>query len=562
MLWGYGSPLRAQSNNAQSIYEGERIGSIGFVFSRLPADSAKADPLKKEVENAFLVYPFTHFNAFQITYYLAQINNLPFVEEATYQMLPEGDGSFHLQLDVRLAEEGAVTSRKANLFKNPKVFPLIYSRPHTLLTFKFSASEMAYSNNNAWFAEPDPLLTGNPLADHPAGKGYTAWLEGFVMGGVYGIARLIPRWNFHLYGGASYILSFSAGRELFTDRSRFHGETEDAFVGFIGGKRLAGDHEYAYSVLYGRKQFVLGNGWLIINTSMNGEERAALQINPRWAPRRLFLATVRWDKLSGQVFQLRPNELPIFYSHTVLNGVNVELGSNDRLQLGASVLNVPRSDVKYYLPDGEVLTRKGLWVYNVRLYGNRPAGQPGLFYKTEGGYQTNSRYQMRAYAGYGELGWSFARTKGQPALSYRFAYFSGDNPATEAYERWDALYTGGTGEQWVQGSNMYKIVQNSNELSHRVQLTYAPLRKWQTVWQLWSFRAPQKNNLGGNPGLSVMQSRYYGAEVNLTVKYFYSRQWYFHLNTALTFPGDALKKTIGGDLKNWFCLMAFIRYSL
>lgn len=559
---GYSLSLSAQSNNAQSIYEGERIGAVDFVFNRLPSDSAKAEQLKKQIENTFLVYPFTHFNAFQITYYLSQINNLPFVEEATYQVEPAAEGGFNLQIVVRLAEEGAVTNRRANLFKNPKAFPLIYSSPHTLLTFQFSASEMAYSNNNAWFARPAPLLTGNPLADNPAGKGYTAWLEGFAMGGVYGIARLIPKWNLHLYAGVSYILSFSAGRELFTDRSRFHGETEDAFAGFIGGKRLESSHEYAYSILYGRKQFVLGNGWLIINTSMNGEQRAALQINPRWAARRLFLATVRWDKLSGQVFQLRPNELPIFYSHTILNGANVELGSSDRLQLGASVLHVPRSEVKYYLPDGTVRTRKGLWVYNLRLYGNRPAGQPGLFYKTEGGYQTNSRYKMRAYAGYGELGWNFARTQGQPALSYRFAYFSGDNPDTPAYERWDALYTGGTGEQWVQGSNMYKIVQNSNELSHRVQLTYAPLRKWQTVWQFWSFRAPRKNNLGGNPGLSVMQSNAYGTEINLTVKYFYSRQWYFHLNTALTFPGEALKKTIGEDLKNWFCLMAFIRYSL
>lgn len=95
---------------------------------------------------------------------------------------------------------------------------------------------MAYSNNNAWFAQPKPLLVGNPLADGSSGEGYTGWGEGFMMGGVYGITRVIPKWNFHLYGGASYIPSFSAGRELFTDKSRFHGEVEDAFAGFIGGK--------------------------------------------------------------------------------------------------------------------------------------------------------------------------------------------------------------------------------------------------------------------------------------------------------------------------------------
>ena len=554
--------IMAQSNNAQSIYEGERIQSVQFLYSGLPADSLESHRVRYQVEQTFLVYPYTHFNEFQTTYYLSQVKNLPFVEDATFLVEPSGDGGFNLLVYVGLADENRVTSRKSNLFKSLAAFPVIYSAPHSLLTFKMAASEMAYSNNNAWFARPDHLLTGNPLASNPTGKGYTGWLEGFAMGGIYGIARIIPKGNLHLYGGVGYILSFSAGRELFTDQSRFHGEVEDAFVGFVGGRRFGDKHEYSYSVLYGRKQFVLGNGWLIINTSMNGQERAALQINPRWAARRLFLATFRLDKLSFQAFQLRPNELPIFYSHTILNGLNLELGSSDRIQIGGSVLHSPRSEVKYYLPDGTVLNRKGLWVYNLRLYGNQPAGKPGLFYKVEGGYQTNSHYKMRAYAWYTQLGWSFAHTPGKPALSYRFAYFSGDNPKTKAYERWDALYTGGTGEQWVQGSNMYKIVQNSNEMSNLLQLVCSPVAKLQTVAQFWTFMAPQTNNLGGNPGLSVMKSRYYGTELNLTVKYFHSQHWYFHLNTALTFPGSAVKETITGDTKNWFCLMAFVRYSL
>ena len=552
---------KGQSNNALSIYEGERIQSIQFAYSNLPTDSARATSEKQQIESRFLVQPYSHFNEFQITYYLAQIKNLSFVEKTGYDVVSLGDGSVYIIINVQLIETGFATSPRSNIFKDIQSFPVIYSAPSSLLTFKLAASEMGYSNNNAWFAQPTPLLTGNPMVDNPVGKGYTGWVEGFAMGGIYGITRVIPKWNFHLYGGASYIVSFSAGRELFSDRSRFHGEIEDAFAGLIGGKKLDNGHEYSYALLYGRKQFVLGNGWLIINTSMNGQERAALQINPRWAARSLLLGTFRWDKFLIQGFQLKPNELPIFYSRTILNGLDVQLGSSDRVQLGASVINALRSDVKYYQPDGTVHQRKGLWVYNLRLYGNQPTGQPGLFYKTEGGYQTNSNFRMRAYAWYAQLGWNFATTIGKPALSYRFAYFSGDNPKTQAYERWDALYTGGNGEQWVQGSNMYKMVQNSNEMTHMMQLVYSPVRKVQTVTQLWSFIAPQTNNLGGNPGLSVMQSHYYGTELNLTVKYFHSRNWYFHLNTALTFPGNAIKDIVPGT-KNWFCLMAFARYSM
>lgn len=559
-LWS-ATYVAGQSNNALSIYEGERIQSLEFQFTGLPADAPETIGMMQEVKSVFLVYPYSHFNEFQLSYYLSRVKSLPFVSDATATIVVRGDGGLELIVNVNLVSKEASGTKSMNIFRDIHAFPAIYSDQRSFLTAKFSASEMAYSNDNAWFTGTGPLLNGNPLVDGPAGKGYTGWVEGFAMGGLYGITRLSSWQNLHLYGGASYIVSFSAGRELFTDKSRFYGEVEDAFAGLIGGKRIDSNHDYSYNILYGRKQFVLGNGWLIINTSMNGQERAALQLNPRWAARNLFQAGFRWNKMNFQVFQLRPNELPIFYSRTILNGLNAELGSSDRVQLGASVLNSPRSDVKYYMPDGTVHTRNGLWVYNLRLFGNPPSNNPGLFYKTELGYQNNEHFKMRAYAGYAQLGWNFTQTVGKPSLSYRFAYFSGDDPDTKAYERWDALYTGGTGEQWVQGSNMYKIVQNSNEMTHMLQLVYSPVRKVQTVTQLWSFMAPQTNNLGGNPGLSVMNSRYYGTELNLTVKYFHSRRWYFHLNTALTFPGSAIKEIVP-DAKNWFCLMAFARYSM
>ena len=296
----------------------------------------------------------------------------------------------------------------------------------------------------------------------------------------------------HIDGGLSYLTAFSSGRELFTDETRVHGQVEDAFIGLVGGRKSDDGHSYGYNLTYGRKSFVLGNGWLISNVAMNGQDRAALQLNPRGAAKNLFLARFRIDKLKGQFFRLKPNELPILDSHTVINGVNLELGSSDKAQLGATVMHVPESGLKYYRPDGKVYSRKGLWVYNLRLFGNPPPNESGLFYKTELGYQRNRHFNMRSYAGYAQVGWNFARASGSPSLSYRFAYFSGDDPSWKHYGRWDALYTGGNGEQWVQGSNMYKIVQNSNEITHMLQLVYTPMKKVQTVTPLWAFIAPQK----------------------------------------------------------------------
>lgn len=551
----------AQNINAVSVYEGERVQSVIFDYANIPADTARYVEQMQKVENTFLIYPYTHFNGVMTDYYLAQVSSLPFVETARVDVISQGEGGVGLVVHVMFSLTVEPGKKASNLFQDIRSFPVIYANNGSFLTFKASASEMGYSDNNAWFAQPGALLTGNPLADNPAGAGYTGWVEGFAMGGVYGIVPLLRSNNLHLYGGANYIVSFSAGRELFTDRSRFYGHVDDAFVGLVGGNKLSGGYEYVYNILYGRKQYILGDGWLITNTAMNGEERGALQLNPRRAARRLFQAGIRVDKLIFQVFSLRPDELSILNSHTILDGLNLELGSSDHVQIGASVIHSPGSNVRYYLPDGATYKREGLWVYNFRFFGNPKLNNPGLFYKSEFGYQTNSNFPMRAYAWYLRLGWNFAHTQGRPALSYRFAYFSGDNPETKAYERWDALYTGGNGEQWVQGSNMYKIVQNSNEMTHLLQLVYTPIPKWQTVTQFWAFSAPQKNNLGGNPGLSVLQGHYYGTEINLTVKYFHSRHWYFHLNSALTFPGEGIRNTIPGP-KNWFCLMAFAQYSL
>lgn len=403
------------------------------------------------------------------------------------------------------------------------------------------------------------MTTGNPLAQKPSGMGYTGWLEGFASAGAYGVYKIIPKINLHLYGGANYLVSFSAGNELFTNKSRIHGDIEEAFIGLIGSGQSLMGKKYRYNITYGRKQFTLGDGWLIINTSMNGYNRASLQLNPRWAGKELLLGGFTWDKILIQGFRLKPNELDILNSHTVINGINLQLSNNKNGIIAFSFLQVPKSNFHYYLPNGTVYDRKGLQVYNLRIFKNTGQGG-GLLFKAEGGYQRNSNFNMKAWAYYGELGWNFAKTKGTPTLSYRYAYFSGDNPNSKSYNRWDALYTGGNGEQWVQGSNMYKIVQNSNEISHKLQVIYSPLKKIQLVGQTWLFFAAQKNNIGGNPALSKLDSKFYGTEFNLTIKYFQSSNWYFHLNTAYTLPGNAIKDVVP-DTKNWFCLSFFARYS-
>lgn len=550
---------RAQTNNPVSIYEGLNIQSVGFRYDQIPADTTLSAAYRKIVETEFGVAPQSQFNSFMASYQVSQIELLPFVKNARLSVTLSDQNMVVILVAVTFMPPEEKSKAAGGLTGDVKALPVLYNSKRTYLILKAAASEMVYTNNNAWFGQPAAMTAGNPLATKPTGKGYSAWLDGFASAGIYGIVKVIPKLNLHLYGGANYLASFSAGNELFTDKGRVYGDIEEAFVGMVGGGRDGSGREYKYNFTYGRKQFTLGDGWLIINTSMNGDNRAALQLNPRWAGKELISGSVSWNRIMVQGFRLKPNELNILNSHTVINGLNVQLSNHRNGILAFSFLQVPRSDFRYYLPDGAVHTRDGLQVYNLRLFRN--TGQRGgLLFKVEGGYQRNLNFDMSAWAYYGELGWSFATTKGNPTISYRYAYFSGDNPHTKSYNRWDALYTGGNGEQWVQGSNMYKIVQNSNEISHRLQGVYSPLRKIQFVGQVWLFYAAQKNNIGGNPALSTLKSIYYGTEFNLTFKYFHSQNWYFHLNTAYTLPGNAIKDIVP-DTKNWFCLSFFARYS-
>lgn len=548
----------AQTNNPSSLYEGLLIQSVDFKFLNSPSDTSMVEAYRKLVASEFAIPLQSQYSTIMASFYTSKLNLLPFVSEATLNVTPTMENQVALTVDILLSHKEQIRKSETGI-KNPRLLPLLYNSERTYLTAKIAASEMVYTNDNTWFSQPAPMTSGNPLADDPSGKGWSGWLEGYGSVGVYGVFKLIPSINLHVYGGGSYLISFSAGDELFTQKARIYGAIEDAFVGVVGGKQTARGDKYRYNFTYGRKSFTLGDGWLIINTAMNGYNKGALQLNPRWAARQLITGGLTWNRFMLQGFSVNPNELDILNSKTTINGVNLEMNNGKYGLLALSYLTVPKSNFRYYLPDGTVQSRKGLEVYNVRLF--RTTGQEGgLFFKGELGYQRNRHFEMNAWAYYGEFGWNFVKVKGSPAISYRFAHFDGDNPDSKSYNRWDALYTGGNGEQWVQGSIMYKLVQNSNENTHRLQAVYRPAKKFQMVGQIWLFYAPQLNNIGGNPALSTLKSKFYGTEYNLTLKYFLSRQWYFHLNVAYARAGSAIKNNVS-DTHNWFSATVFARYS-
>lgn len=536
-----------------------RIEQIRVEIKNPSSDQAVNGRVTDAVRRTINLFPGDQFSRSRLDFALVAVRRQAMVAKTDYAVDPGATGGVVVRIAITLA--GAGTARKPGgmlATQSADDFPVLYDSEGTFVKLRVEALSMYYGNNNAWYGRPDVFLQGNPLVSgKPAGAGYSNWAEGFVHTGIYGITPLSN--SLYVYGGFSSIQSGSAGQELFTDMPRSHFGVEDAFAGIVGGQTSESGDRLIFNASAGRQRFTLGDGFLIMNTAQNGEARAALQSNPRWSADFLGLAQVRYNNTKAEVFYLAPDELPVVDSETKLFGVNVETRLGSTLDLAGSYLHVPESKFSYFTTS-QTFSRQGLSVWDARFrWQPNPAGQSGLFWAGEAAIQTNSNFPMFATGFFSELGYSFAELPWQPTASYRYGQFSGDDPNTARFERWDPLYSGGTGEQWVQGLNHFKLFQDSNLVAHRFQLRLRPSAQVELVPQVWLFRADSLTNLGGNPGLSFLGSQALGSEVNLTAKWFISRNLMVQGHVAATFPGQAVVQALGQRPAPWLSTMAFLR---
>ncbi|MCF1710991.1 alginate export family protein [Tabrizicola sp. J26] len=544
-------------------FEQRRIESVQITIANPTQDAAFNQRIEDAVRRGILLFPDERYNDDAISLAITQIvRRNPQIASIDFEPLPAALGGVDVNVTVKLGDgvqpPGGRGMAASGKFSD---FPLLLDRNGTVLKFKLDVFTLMYGNNNAWYGQPGPMLAGNPLADGPAGAGWSDWAEGYLQYGIYGITPLTN--NLYAYGNFSVITSGSSGQELFTNLARGYTYWEDAYVGLVGGNVDSKGNRLTYNLSVGRQRFTLANGFLIANTAANGWNRAALQANARWASDLLVLGEVAYNQTKLQAFYLDPDELPILDTDTRIAGLNLETTPVDGLMLGMSYLTVPQSTAAYYSPTGGLVgTREGMQLWDARFnWTANPEGVPGPFIGGEAALQTNRNFGMNARAGWAEVGYSFAKAKWSPAISYRIAYFSGDDPDTPTYERWDPLLSGGTGEQWVQGMSHFKVVQDSNVIAQRIQGRLRVTPKIEVVPQLWVFRADTLNNVGGNPALSTLTDSTYGYEANVTVKWYKSRNLYVHGALGFTVPGEGTKAALGGDASNWLAAMLFVRYS-
>lgn len=540
------------------------VEAVTITIANPSGDTALDQRIEDAVRRSIALFPGSRFSTERADFAIAIARRNPDIADITYTLSPGVRVGVNVAVTITLADaNNPRVGRGYFITRDPGDLPVLYDKNGTILLAKLDALALYYGNNNAWYGNPEPMLNGNPLVQgKPAGAGYTDWGEAYLHYGLYGMTPITQ--NMYVYGGLSSITSGSAGQELFTDLTRTYTAVEDAYAGIVAGKTDEAGNRLTVNVAAGRARFTLANAFLIANTAQNGYNRAALQANARWAADELLYGSVTWNGSRLEAFYVDPDELPILDTDTRIAGLNFQTDTASGWMFAGSWLTVPQSTQTYFAPDGSIAgTRKGLNLVDLRFTYTPPvASKPGPFFGAEVARQTNENFDMNAWAAYGEVGYSFPNVVWSPAISYRIGYFSGDDPDTPAYERWDPLLSGGNGEQWVQGINHFKVVQDSNVIAHRIQARLRVAPKVELIPQLWAFYASSLNNIGGNPALTFLTDDEYGFEANITAKWFVSRKTYVHGDIAYTVPGEAVQSALSGKAKDWFSAMLFVRRAL
>jgi hypothetical protein len=525
-----------------------------FVYLRSPTgDPVQDQALQQELAGTFGLRAGGSFSPLFADQGLNQVQRLPVVESAEYRLYESNrPGTVILALLVTLqpepSEAGPLSQPPTGMVVSGSLadFPTIYQSDRALAKITLNGGFGVFSDTNPWFGRADNFVSG-PY--QPTGT--VTWGEAYLEPGLAGITQLGDT-PVYLYGAASYTLSGTLQPDIFRTDNRFYGGVEDLYGGILlaePGRPLA------FNLSVGRQIFQLNQGFLFsqFSGSANALDRGASYSNPRTAYDMTVLANLRWGDFRLQGFFLEPDELPIADSGTQYLGTSLTYNNNQGLEAVLSYIAVPQSNRAYLLPNGERFTREGLQVINPRLRQSSLFGVPGLWAEAEYAYQFSTQQAMAAQGGSLWLGYTAEAVPWQPSIRYRFAGFSGDNLNTATYERFDPLQAGGLSD-WLQGINLGKLYNNANSFSHRITLSAQPSQNLSLSLDYYYRFADELNNLGGNPALSTLNSRYIGQEFLLTSRYFLSQNFMLQGVGAIAFPSSAIRQAANHDTSPWVTL--------
>jgi hypothetical protein len=325
-------------------------------------------------------------------------------------------------------------------------------------TFNFDAGWGSFGFANSLYNNPkDPGVPEN-LSDQ--------WFEGYVKPSLSGTYTF--QTTSEIYGRVSAVgeRTYGSVPPVFGQDVGSFGP-EDLSIGWRSGKSMELG-ENALDFVVGRTQYRLGHGFLIWDGASEGGARGGYWTNARKAFQ--FATVGRFDVKPHKVetFYLDKDELTESDSGSRTWGLNYEFSANKDNTIGVTYMHFwAHPDLK---PG-----RDGLNVFNVRAYTAPFAAVPNASLEFEYAAERNG-HALDSNAWYIQGAYELSAITWKPKISYRYAFFQGDDPATTKSESFDPLFLGfhdwGT---WWQGEIAGEyFVSNSNLKSSLIRLHVTP----------------------------------------------------------------------------------------
>lgn len=551
-LAGQEPPIQPRQDPAQTLRIPIRLAE-GFPVARIyvhlvnPAgDAARDEALKTRIAQGFGMPPGSEFKQILGENGLRVVLKLPEVATAEYRLYQwDSPGEVQIAIIVRLKDAGAPRPpTKPGIAESGKLtdFPRVFSNERALLKVIFQPSLGFFLDQNVWVGNPEAFTNG--------GKPNTvAWPEAAHEIGLGGATQIGSR-PAYFYGAVSYEWSTTLSQDTYQKTRIGHGELELGYAGILFAKP---GRKTVLDLSAGRQSFALNSNFLFghVLGSTNGSYRGASGLSPRNAFRMTAIARLNHGPLTLHGFFLEPNSLNAPGQRNRFAGVNVRYNDNKKVDASFLYATVFESEGNFTVPGGGTLPREGLRAVNPRLRWIAPLGAKGLWFEGEFAHQSHARFAMSAL-GYGAwAGYTFLETPWRPAFRYRYAFFSGDDPRTPVYERFDPLL-GGVQGNWVQGLTMVKMFNNANLRSHRVEVSVKPRPNLELLVDYHRLFADDRNNLGGRGStLQALRSKDVGHAIAPTMRLSLSQGLYVQALVDLAVPGAAFRLAMPRAVRTW-----------
>jgi hypothetical protein len=412
--------------------------------------------------------------------------------------------------------------------------------PAVKWTFNFDAGWGTFGFANSLFINPKEPGVEENLSDQ--------WFEGYVKPALSASRTLAS--SSEIYGKVSAVgeRTYGSVPDLFgRDVSSFG--PEDLYIGWRSGTSLS-IGENAIDLSVGRRQYELGHGFLLWDGAAEGGSRGGYWTNARKAFELSAIGRFEPGRHKAETFYLDKDELDENDTASRLWGLNYEyaLDSEKETSVGATYM-------QWFADPALEPGRDGLNVFNLRAYTAPLRRVPDLSLEFEYASERNGD-ALHSNAWTLQGAYELSGLRWTPTLSYRYAFFQGDDPATPASEAFDPLFLGfydwGT---WWQGEIAGEyFLSNSNLKSHAIRAHLAPNDALGSGLIFYKFSLDHPESLG--PQVTSKDAAF---EVDAYTDWKVNANFTVSVVGAYADPGKAVQQ-LTGRTKNFAYGMAYVGY--